>query len=417
MESTLDKGQTRELVDGLFLQPSLNNYSSIVSLTSNELADILLRLSRYVQTEQSIDQVLEHVVKMLGEAGIAERVLFFQFHNGSTKTFLTNYWESPYVSKFSPVGFEMDISDISVLKFLDFQQHHSLQIEDISRFLNLPNYLLRNKMKAFFAKLKSKSLMFAMGGTKSAKIILNLQFCTRNVIWSNETEKLVQSIAYQLALAIQSASDKKKRESLQRNITEVQQTAIKEQEELLRKFASDIHDLPCSVIPNLKKAVKSEDFMECERLVDELHGNLRQLINEYVIPDITLLGFVNTIFQFINGFKKTFKGEVVAELPDEEINIAHDKALELFKVIREWFCNIEKHAEASTVDFTLKRLNKSYYLISISDNGKGFDPNDPKTLGYGISNIQKRLDDINAKFEIKSEKGSGSSLKIQLSVD
>ena len=117
------------------------------------------------------------------------------------------------------------------------------------------------------------------------------------------------------------------------------------------------------------------------------------------------------------SFKKVFKGKVIVELPEEEIDLPNEKAIELFKSIKEWICNIEKHSEATEVCFTLNKINEHYFLIVISDNGKGFDINNSKNTGYGISNIKRRLSEINSKFEIKSEINKGSALKIQVCVD
>lgn len=417
MENTITKGQLQSLIDGLFLQPTLKEDSNIISLNSNELADISLKVSKHIKTEQPIDELLERITSILGNAGIAERVLLFQLNSDNSKALLTHHWESPYVPKFNPVGFELDLSDLPLLKMFNINSKHSFQIEDISEYLGLPNYILKNKVKALFLKLKSKSILVTTGSSDNIKIVLNLQFCTRNIIWSNEVEKVIQSVIDQLAIALQRYLDKKKKENLQRDITELQESARKEQEELLCRFASDLHDLPCSIIPNLKLAIKNKDLEECERLVDEVHNSLRQLINEYIVPDINLLGFVNTLYQFINGFKKTFQGRVIFELPDEEINIPHKKATELFKVIREWFCNIEKHSNADIVEFKLKKSNNYYFLITITDNGKGFDTSSNKNLGYGILNIKRRLTETNSKFEIKSEINNGATLKIQTAMD
>ncbi len=417
MGNTAIKGQIESLVEGLFTQPTIKENSNIISLSGNELADISVKISRNTKTEQPLDTLLENIISILGHAGIAERVLLFQSNNDSTKALMTHYWESPYVEKFNPVGFEFDLSNVSMLKILSSDTKNSFQIENTSAYIGLPNYILKNKIKSLLIKLKCKSVFVVTGSFYNTKIALNLQFSTRNVIWSNEVEKVLQSVVAQLAIAIQRSHEKKKEESLTQSLAELQESAIKEQEELLRRFASDLHDLPCSIIPNLKIAIKNGDLEECDRLTDEIHNNLRQLINEYIIPDINLLGFINTLYQFINGFKKSFKGKVITELPDEEISISYKKATELFKVIREWFCNIEKHSLADTVNFCLKKLNEDYFLITISDNGKGFDAENNKQLGYGLLNIRRRLTETNSKFEIKSEINKGSELKIQVSIE
>ncbi|MBI2995836.1 MAG: hypothetical protein HYY52_03925 [Candidatus Melainabacteria bacterium] len=413
MQNTLTKGNIEILIKGLTEQPRLQESSNIISLTSNELTDILLKISKDIREEISIDQLLENTTKILGESGIAERVLLFQIDNDYSKTLLTHHWESAYLPKINPLGFQLDLSDMTLLKLLRLNKRHTLQIEDLSHFLPLPNYIFKNKIKALFLKLKTKSLLVTTGSTYKIKVAVNLQFCTKNVIWSNEIEKLIQSIADQLAIAIEQNIEKRKKENLQKNIIELQESANQEQERLLKHFASELHDLPCSIIPALKKAIQERDFKECEKLVDELHYNLRHLINEYMIPDINLLGFVSTLYQFLNGFKKSFKGKVIVDLYDEEINISHKMAVELFKVIKEWLCNIEKHSKANEVYFNLKKLNENYFLITISDNGIGFDLNGTRNLGYGILNIKQRLKEIKSKLEIKSEINKGTTLKIQ----
>ena len=414
MENTVVKGQLETLLQEFFTEPELKATSNIISLTGNELASISLKISSYIRKELPIDELLESTVNILGEAGVAERILLFQIDNDNSRASLTHYWESQYINKFNPVGFQLDLRDAPLFKLFRLNPGQSLQIEDSAKYLALPNYLFRNKFKALFIKLKTKSLLVATGSSKKIKVALNLQYSTRAVIWSNEIEKVLQSIIDQLAMAIDQSSYKTKKEILQRDIVQLQENAIKEQETLLKQFASDVHDLPCTIIPRLRQAIREKDFNECEKLVDELHNNLRQLINEYVVPDINLLGFGSTLYQFVNGFRKGFKGSVFVNLPEEEINLSNKKGMELFKVMKEWFCNIEKHSEADEVNFTLKKLNESYILITMSDNGKGFNVNDTKSFGYGILNMKRRLSEIKSKFDIKSEINKGTTLKIQV---
>ena len=315
--------------------PELKDDSDIVALSGNELADVLLKVSRELRKEIPIDGLFQNTVSLLGESGLAERVFLFQLNK--EKAILTHFWSSPYIEKFDPLGLELNTDDLSLFKLFNPGANKTVQIQDFSKYLSLPHYLFKNKIKAFFIKLKTKSQLVAIGTSEVVKIVLNLQFTTRDVIWSNEVEKALQSIVDQLASALESFAEKKKRESLQQNIIELQNNSIKEQEDLFRRFASDVHDLPCSIIPGLRQAIKNKDFDECEKLVDELHNNLRTLINEYVVPDVNLLGFTGTIFQFLNSFKKSFNGKVCIELPEDEIDIQNKTALELFKVIKEWF--------------------------------------------------------------------------------
>ena len=413
METVL-KENLKNIFNELFLEPELKDISSIIKLTGNELASISLNLSTLIKTIKSIDLLFEEAIKLLGKNGIAERILLFQISKDKTKAFLTNYWESPYVDNRNPIGIEINVAGMPIIKLFASEKKPSFQLEDVSKYIGLPGYLFNNKIKALILKLKCKSMLFSFASSEDTSIVLSFQFCTRNIVWSNEIEKAIQSFVSHLAVAAQGLLIQKKKENLQKNIVLLKETAIREQEELLSKFASDVHDLPCTIIPRLRQAISETNLKECEQLVDELHLSLRQLINEYVIPDIKLLGFVNTIFQFINGFKKGFKGKVIIDVPDEEINIPDNKSMELFKVIREWMCNIQKHAKAEKVSFNMRKQGDSCISISISDDGIGFNPDDLDSIGYGIANMKKRLENIKAKFEIKSKEGEGSSIKIQI---
>ena len=408
--ATNTQAQLDFFIKELIVQPTIDENSNIIRLTSNELASLILKTSTETRTKTSVDLLLENIVRVIGGSGIAERVLLFQINGNKKKAYLTNYWQFAYVLNHNPIGFDIDLND-PPFKFFHLPESKTVQIEDIGKHLSLPHYMFKNKYKALLLKLKSKSIFVAASNSEKIKIVLNLQFCSRNVIWSNEIEKAMQSIVDQLAIVIEKYSEEK---MLEENIQSLREKVVFERENLIKRFAEDIHDLPCSVIPNLKEAVKRREFAEIQRLVDELHNTLRQLINEYVMPELNILGFIGCVNQFANGFKKTFKGRVKEDFTDEDIDVPQKTAVELFKVITEWFCNIEKHSEASEVNIEIKKLNELYFTIFISDNGKGFDLEKVRTLGYGISNMQSRLKTINAKYEISSAKEKGAKIMIQV---
>ena len=178
MVKTINNGQLATLLRELSLQPEIKENANVIMLTSNELADVLLKVSSGIRKELLIDELLENTVRILGESGIAERVLIFQINNDGTKSLLTQHWESSYVPKFNPVGFQLDLRDVPLFKLFDLTRSRTLQIEDFSRYLALPNYLFRNKFKALFIKLKTRSLLVTTGSTDKIKVAISIQFCS-----------------------------------------------------------------------------------------------------------------------------------------------------------------------------------------------------------------------------------------------
>ena len=86
----------------------------------------------------------------------------------------------------------------------------------------------------------------------------------------------------------------------------------------------------------------------------------------------------------------------------------------VYLIFKEAVNNIAKYSEATVVDIILK-IENNKLLLTISDNGKGFDTSN-NTKGNGLNNMRKRAEQINAILEIKSSinKGTIISLKMEL---
>jgi signal transduction histidine kinase len=53
-------------------------------------------------------------------------------------------------------------------------------------------------------------------------------------------------------------------------------------------------------------------------------------------------------------------------------------------------------------------------MISISDNGKGFNIEEKMSTGLGLKNMESRTQIMNAKFKMKSTPGKGTTAIIYL---
>jgi signal transduction histidine kinase len=83
---------------------------------------------------------------------------------------------------------------------------------------------------------------------------------------------------------------------------------------------------------------------------------------------------------------------------------------QLILVSKEIMTNAAKHANCSEVTFSIT-VEKHMATISITDNGKGFDIKN--TIKRGLSNIDKRLNQIGAKYQLVSA-DNGTTYMIQI---
>ncbi|MCC6582952.1 MAG: sensor histidine kinase [Chitinophagales bacterium] len=88
----------------------------------------------------------------------------------------------------------------------------------------------------------------------------------------------------------------------------------------------------------------------------------------------------------------------------------------LFRVIQELVNNAIKHAAATNVMIHLVR-NENQLILTVEDNGTGFDINNiKKSKGVGLSNIQSRINFLKGNLEIESKQDIGTSFYITIPV-
>ena len=90
---------------------------------------------------------------------------------------------------------------------------------------------------------------------------------------------------------------------------------------------------------------------------------------------------------------------------------------QICSICNESFNNISKYADASRVSVVISRENKNI-LLTVEDNGKGFDPgavkkNELTGSGYGLSNMHRRASRIGGSFRIISAPGQGTKTEFR----
>lgn len=84
----------------------------------------------------------------------------------------------------------------------------------------------------------------------------------------------------------------------------------------------------------------------------------------------------------------------------------------LFLAIKEALNNAVRHGGASEIGFRV-RILEDRLCISITDNGKGFDPSG-RSDGHGLSNFRERLEQIHGHCELESSPGKGTTVSLEV---
>jgi signal transduction histidine kinase len=103
----------------------------------------------------------------------------------------------------------------------------------------------------------------------------------------------------------------------------------------------------------------------------------------------------------------------------ERRDIPPETGTALFRICQEALANIAKHAQATEVEVTLN-YEKTDVELAIKDNGAGFemDPDGKvgKAGGYGLISMRERVLGQKGHFEIQSEKGAGTMIRVSIPV-
>lgn len=132
-------------------------------------------------------------------------------------------------------------------------------------------------------------------------------------------------------------------------------------------------------------------------------------------PDNDNLG--NSI-EFLTGYAVDFFRAVeircLVSVPNytPAASLSGNARRELFLAFKECIHNIVQHADASIVLFHV-RIVGSYIILSIADDGKGFNYDGPRS-GDGLANMQHRLSRIRGECKVDTSEGMGTAITFSI---
>ena len=91
------------------------------------------------------------------------------------------------------------------------------------------------------------------------------------------------------------------------------------------------------------------------------------------------------------------------------------QSMNLTRIIQEALNNSRKYAKAREFIISFRLENQKLY-VSLVDDGKGMDLDQAINKGNGIKNMSHRAEEMDAKFQIKSEGASGVEIEMSFEV-
>jgi signal transduction histidine kinase len=202
---------------------------------------------------------------------------------------------------------------------------------------------------------------------------------------------------------------------------------IRSQENERKRFAEDLHDGFGQLISALKLNISRLDaenpqpitkqdrdltYQNSIQILNDMYGEVRNIAFNLMPAVLVKKGLVAAAEQLAERFGRS--GVLSMEVQAYDIPPRLDELTEisLYRVLQEVLNNIVKYAEATEVQVQFVN-HEEELVLTVEDNGKGFDPDAFKeSKGNGWNNIRSRLNLIKAEIEIDAMEGRRGSTYI-----
>jgi two-component system sensor histidine kinase DegS len=199
----------------------------------------------------------------------------------------------------------------------------------------------------------------------------------------------------------------------------IQQERIKLAREIHDGLASDL----AAVVALFKyyeqrRARDPEDaaqlLPQLRSMTEEILQGARNILQSLRPKTVRSEGLLVSVAKLVDQFGRIHLIETSTSIKGEENGLTPEEKDGIFQVLRESLSNVQKHSQARSVWVSLD-LSRSPWSLTVRDDGRGFDVKmvvvDPKKAGsYGLVGMRERAELIDARLEVVSQPGGGTSV-------
>jgi signal transduction histidine kinase len=207
----------------------------------------------------------------------------------------------------------------------------------------------------------------------------------------------------------------------QASLQELSARLVRAQEEERRALSRELHDEVAqafsAVLMEAENLLDLNPAPELRAHLDSIRGvaekgmneirNMALLLRPSMLDDFGLLPALEWQAREIGkrtGLRVQVASEMSGELPEEHKTC-------VYRVVQEALNNCAQHAQANSVQVRVRHADEQI-LVTVQDDGSGFDP--ARVRGLGLLGMEERVRHLGGSFEIDSRPGRGTLLRVTL---
>ncbi|OEH85002.1 hypothetical protein BHU72_07385 [Desulfuribacillus stibiiarsenatis] len=242
-------------------------------------------------------------------------------------------------------------------------------------------------------------------------------------IWAGKEINSLNSAFYEMVKNLKTLREKE--ENAQKARKNLLQKTINAQEDERKRIARELHDEANQHLAainygldNLRHIndidrIKAE-AQELKVLVKEASDSLRALAWELRPKLLDEFGLVLAMKKYLEYLRVQYGLMISFTSNVDSIPVPHTHKISIYRIVQEALINIIKHANAKKIEVAIQK-SKENIIITIDDDGIGFDHYDKESLG--IYGMHERATLIGGKLNINSNVGEGTTVLLSLEIN
>jgi signal transduction histidine kinase/ligand-binding sensor domain-containing protein len=200
---------------------------------------------------------------------------------------------------------------------------------------------------------------------------------------------------------------------------------IRYQEHERKRVASELHDGLGQDLLLIKNRVTllASDTRHATPIARELSeisthtsralADVRAISHALRPSAIEQVGFTKAVEWMVEQIAETSTTRFSTELENTDGLLAPEMEINMYRIVQEALNNVMKHAGASEVIVGIKR-DQDGILISVHDNGKGFDVDGLELPDFGLAGMRERAKVLGGSVELRSSPGKGTRVTLHV---
>ncbi|WP_299273551.1 tetratricopeptide repeat protein [uncultured Psychroserpens sp.] len=201
---------------------------------------------------------------------------------------------------------------------------------------------------------------------------------------------------------------------------------IEGQEGERQRIARDLHDRLGSMLSMVKvhfksveenieklKASNRSQYEKANTLLDNACDEVRKISHDIASGVLTKFGLVAALEDLKETLEESNRVEVEFIAHGFDARLDNNIEITIYRIVQELVSNILKYAQAKHITIQLINNDNSLH-ITVEDDGIGFDYNESKDKGMGLTNVASRVYSLDGELSIDSMLNKGTNISIDI---